>query len=112
MLKGSLVILAIVFLTPLEIFAQEWKPEAKFSLEGGTIEQTMLWVSGFSYAVNAIGKGGNGNNGSRSFCSPENGFIGSKVLFEILNARFEGKTITSEQATAEIMDQLPKIFPC
>jgi hypothetical protein len=45
----------------------------------------MLWVSGFSYAVDAIGRMELAEPLQKPFCSPENGFIGSKVLFEILN---------------------------
>ena len=89
-----------------------WNPEPKFSLEEGTLEQTMLWISGFSYAVDAIGNGLIEANQGRPFCSPENGYIGSKVLFEILNERFAGQVITSKQATGEIMKQLPRRFPC
>jgi hypothetical protein len=89
-----------------------WKPELNFSLEGRTLRHTMLWVSGFSDAIDAIGKMELEAPRQKPFCSPENGFIGSKALFEILNERFMGQIITSEQATGEIMKQLPKRFPC
>jgi hypothetical protein len=89
-----------------------WKPELNFSLEGETLRHTMLWVSGFSYAVDAMGRMTIQANRQRPFCSPEYGDISSKVLFEILNERFMGQIISSEQATEEIMMQLPGRYPC
>jgi hypothetical protein len=112
-LKYVLTILIMLIVAPVSTASEAWKPEAKFSLEGSTLKETLLWVSGFSYAVDAMGERRiNVSSHKQTFCSPENGYIGSRVLFEILNERFAGQTITSEQATEEIMKQLPKRFPC
>jgi len=46
------------------------------------------------------------------FCAPLNGFIGSKEILEILNENFEGEVVTSDQATLEIMRQLPRKYKC
>jgi hypothetical protein len=89
-----------------------WIPEARFNLEDLTLPQSMLWISGISYAVSAVGRGDIDRKFERPFCSPENGYIGSKELFEILNEKYAGVTITAEEATAEIMNELPKRFPC
>jgi hypothetical protein len=91
---------------------EAWKPEAKFHLDDLTLGQSMLWISGVSYAVSAVGRGDVNVKYERPFCTPGNRYIGSKVLFEILNAKYEGVTITAEQATAEIMKKLPEKFPC
>ena len=89
-----------------------WIPEAKFQMGDLTLPQSMLWVSGISYAVSAIGRGDVSAAYDRPFCTPENGYIGSKELFEILNEKFAGVNITPEEATAEIMKELPKRFSC
>jgi hypothetical protein len=113
---GKIVLIAAIFTVliypPLALASEAWIPEARFSLEGGELKEIMLWVSGFSYAIEAVGKGKVNAPYKRSFCSPKNGYIGSKALFEILNEKFSGQTITSEQATAEIMKQLPIRFAC
>lgn len=112
-MKYVLTILITLIIAPVSTASEVWKPEAKFNLESSTLKETMLWVSGFSYAVDAMAERRiNVSSYKQPFCSPENGYIGARVLFEILNERFVGQTITSEQATAEIMKQLPKRFPC
>ena len=89
-----------------------WSPEAKFQMGDLTLRQSMLWISGISYAVSAVGRGDVNTKYQRPFCSPKNGYIGSKELFEILNEKYAGVNITAEDAIAEIMKELPKRFPC
>jgi len=36
----------------------------------------------------------------------------SPMIYDILNARFKGKTIKAEQATAAVMAGLREKFPC
>ena len=91
---------------------EAWKPEAQFYLGDLTLRQSMLWISGISYAVSAVGRGDVYVKYERPFCTPENRSIESKILFEILNEKYQGATITAEQATAEIMKNLPEKFPC
>lgn len=88
-----------------------WTPEVKFQLEDGTREETLLWVSGFSYAVNSIGRA-NIALDDGLFCAPDSGFIGSREVLNILNESFEGEAITSSKATWELMKKLPEIYPC
>ena len=92
--------------------SEAWVPEVKFQLEDADYIHTLTWVSGFGYALNAIGKMPDGQNHKRRFCTPINGYIGSKEILEILNDKFEGQTITSEQATAEIIEKIPGKYPC
>jgi len=92
--------------------ADVWKPEVKFQLETADFSQTMIWVSGFGYALSAVGRMPDEPNHKRRFCTPKNGYIGSKEIMEILNKKFEGQTITSEQATAEIIKEIPSKYPC
>jgi len=72
----------------------------------------MLWISGVSYALGATGRLNINPKPQRLFCTPANGHIGSRELFEILNEKFDNAIITAEQAIAEIVRVLPKKFPC
>lgn len=105
------VLSAFLFLTAPSVNSDEWVVDFKFHLEDGDVESTMFWISGFSYAVNAIGHGIYLGI-DRPFCAPENQYIGSRELAEILNDGFAGKVITSQQATQEILEKLPKVYPC
>ena len=86
-------------------------PEVKFQLGDGNRDQALLWVSGFSYALDAMGRI-NRARGAGLFCTPEDGYIGSKDLFEILNEKHEGMSISTEQATQTIMVFIPRKFKC
>ena len=89
-----------------------WVPVVKFQLEDADYIRTLTWVSGFGYALDAVARTPNANNNNLGYCIPKDGYIGSKVLLEILNNKFAGQTITSEQATAEIMDKISIKYPC
>ncbi len=109
----NIMMISIAITWPaISMSSEVWKPEINFSLEGYTLRHTMLWVSGFSYAVGGIGKTITETQHQRSFCSTENRFISSKDLLEILNEKFMGQIISSKQATEEIMKELPKRSPC
>ena len=85
--------------------ADAWGPDLiKFSLEGGPKYETMLWISGFSYAATAMHQ--------RHGCISKSAYIESKYLIEKLNMEYAGKTITSEQATATLDAALSQDYPC
>jgi hypothetical protein len=50
--------------------------------------------------------------GAGLFCTPKDGYIGSKDLLDILNEKHEGRSISSEQATQTIMIYIPAKFKC
>lgn len=60
----------------------------------------MLWVSGWSYALTEMGKASAKNGNKGPICLPPSGYVESRVLFAILNNKFKGERITSEQASA------------
>jgi len=105
-------ICAIAIFAPIAKSADAWKPEIKFQLETADFGQTMIWVSGFGYALSAVGRIPDETDHKRRFCTPQNGYIGSKEILEILNEKFAGETISSEQATVEIMDKISDKYPC
>jgi hypothetical protein len=83
-----------------------WTPEVEFSLENSDYIETLLWVSGNSYAYSSIVKE---MSQSKIFCVES---VGSKVILDILNSKFSNTKITSEQASAEIKSGLVRKFPC
>ena len=84
---------------------ESWGPEIiQFSLEGGPKIETMLWISGFSYSATAFHQ--------RCGSLEKSKHIESKYLIEKLNNAYAGKTITSEQAAAELDVALAEDYPC
>jgi hypothetical protein len=108
--------LAILLLMISPAFAadeppQAWAPKIEFTLKGSNFDQTMMWISGWSYALTAVGKS-NGDRSSAAFCLPSSGFIESRVLLDVLNKKHGGKTITGEQAAATLWLGVTKRYPC
>ena len=105
------VILAFAGLVTAQVGAGEsWTPEVHFNLEYGSYKETLIWVSGFGYAADAAGRVA--VTGSRPWCSPATGYISSKELLGILNERYDGQRITSEQATVTLIKEISKRYPC
>ncbi len=109
----AFVFLASVAMTTLAATKGEvWTPEVKFNLEGSSYIETLVWISGFSYALTDSSKAIKAQGKSGVYCAPPNGYIGSKELLEILNSQFEGKRITSEVASAALLVGVRRRFPC
>ena len=83
-----------------------WTPEVNFSLEDSDYIETLLWVSGNSYAYSSLVKE---MSELKVFCAES---VGSKVLLEILNSKFANTKISSEQASEEIKSGLVRKYPC
>lgn len=92
--------------------AGHWVPEVKFKLENADYLATLLWVSGFWYAVTEIAKESKKLGLSGPYCLPKDGVIGSKIILDSLNEKFPGKTITSEGAAATAMQKIKAQYPC
>jgi len=97
---------------PISAIGNEvWTPEVKFKLETGSNKDTLLWVSGFAYALTETAK--EAKKLSRgTYCLPPAGSIGSKELLDILNASFAGQTISSETAASALLVGVKQRFPC
>ena len=86
--------------------ARVWTPVVKFSLEGGEYIETLLWVSGTSYAYSSVAKEMSELN---VFCVKS---VSSEIILDILNSKYENTEITSEEAIKEIKNGLKVKFPC
>ena len=98
------LLLILILLSEISI-ADSWGPDLiEFSLEGGSKNEAMLWLSGFSYSATAFYQRCGGIAKQKN--------IGSKQLIGILNISYAGKTITSEQASSTLDEALSKQYPC
>ena len=89
-----------------------WVPVVEFSLEDSDFSQTMHWISGWSYALSALIQDQTQHGGERFFCPPSRGYVESRVILTILNSKFKGQRVTSEQASAEIWQRLKAHYAC
>lgn len=95
----------LLFLMSGVASADSWGPDLiKFSLEDGPKLETMIWISGYSYSATAFYH--------RYGCLPKNHLIESKYLIEVLNKKYMGKTITSEQASETLDNALSVAYGC
>ena len=103
--------LLVLLVVPMRAHSQAgaWAPKIEFELEDASYKETLVWVSGYSYALTEVGrKGGIGAN----ICLLANGVVDSKVLVEALNVRFKGQRITSEQAAPELYAAAAQTYRC
>ena len=103
-MKYLITLLAIL---AFSIQAEEsWVPEMKFELETRNHIETLIWVSGISYALSALQE-----QNQSIFCgAPES--ISSKQLLGYLNNAHDQKRITAEQAIETIFSKLNAASPC
>lgn len=110
--------LLLLLLLPASAFAIEpnrdgsWVPVVEFSLEGSDFAQTMHWVSGWSYALSAVAQDQTRDGSKRLICLPDRGYVESRVILTILNSKFKGRRITSEQASAAIWQGIKVHYAC
>ena len=89
-----------------------WTPKAEFSLEGGTLKETMLWVSGYAYSLTAVAQAATQDGRRGPICLAKGEYVESRVLFDILNKKFKGQRITSEQASDVLWAGAMSHYPC
>lgn len=89
-----------------------WAPKALFQLEKDGLRETMLFVSGMSYGLTEYSKELERTGKAKLFCIPGRGFVESPMIFDILNKRHAGQTITAEQATSTVLAGLKERYSC
>ena len=88
-----------------------WVPQPNFRIEDSDYRQTLIFISGMAYALTANNAALRGQSKSNFYCVPGPGVIGSKLLIEILNAKFSGR-VSAEAAMASVTEGLLERFPC
>lgn len=96
---------ALLLLFSGVVSADSWGPDLiNFSLEDGPKFETMIWISGYSYSATAFYH--------RYGCLPHSNLIESKYLIGVLNTKYAGQTITSEQASETLDSELSAAYGC
>jgi hypothetical protein len=89
-----------------------WVPVVEFELDDSDFEQTLAWVSGWSYALTAVAAEQASRGQERWFCPTDRGFVESRVMLTILNDQFKGRRVTANQAAAALWQGIRKAYPC
>jgi hypothetical protein len=105
-----LFLIALIVCISLAESSPSWTPQLKFRIENRSYTETLIFVSGISYALTASNSELK-HTGTKNFFCVQDNQIGSKLLIDILNAKHTGN-ITSEQAIKTVVQGLKKKFPC
>jgi len=87
---------------------EPWTAHIEFKIEGASYSETVTWVAGWVEAIKNI----NGSSNELHVCIPKCAYEVSKEIVEILNAKFEGQTISAETAAAAIWPTLRGRLAC
>lgn len=91
--------------------AESWSPKVEFDLEGGTYKETLIWVSGTSYAITKqeeLLK----HKGSKTLLCNAPDIFDSKLILSCLNKNHRGQLISSEKAIGTIFTCLGEQYQC
>jgi hypothetical protein len=91
--------------------SETWTPEPKFSIENSSYTETLIFISGVSYALTSANAELKRSAKQNFFCLKDTDTVGSKLLIDIINKKHSG-SITSEQAIETIIQGLKKRYPC
>lgn len=89
-----------------------WVPRVEFELEQLNYKEILVWISGYSYALTALSKIKPEKGYRNALCLDGNGYIGSRFLLHVLNARYKGHRITAAQASSALIEAVRKRYAC
>lgn len=108
----SLFLFAVDFVFASDKSPISWTPKVEFQLEDSDSKGTISWISGWAYAMTEVGRNSAHGTPKSSFCLPQHGYIESRVLLNILNSRYKGKRVTSEQASKTLWTGVRSHYRC
>jgi len=118
MFRMRFLVAWLVFVFSLNVLAaqdckdpESWVPEVKFKLGDSSFNETLHWISGWSYAVTAQINSQRASDVTVRICAC-NDTVSSKFLLGVLNSGFSGKSITADQASDFIWQAVQKRFTC
>ena len=82
-----------------------WTPDFKFQLEDADVPQTMVWLSGWAFSLQAT-------QSKTNYCLSKCGYLDSKRLSQILNQFHAGERISAEVAAETLEKNLDTEFLC
>lgn len=111
----NIAVLLFLFLVAPALAIDEpgsWTPKVEFELEDDDSQRTMSWISGWAYALTEVGRNSPADSLQPVFCLPPQGYIESRVLLGILNSRYRGQRISSEQASQALWAGVAAHYRC
>lgn len=89
-----------------------WTPKISFQLEDGDSTQTLIWVSGWAYAITEAGRSNVKKGRVGGVCLEPSQAVDSRFLIDTLNAKFTGQRVSSEQASSILWTASEARYKC
>lgn len=89
-----------------------WTPKILFQLEDGENTQTLIWISGWAYAVTEVERSNFKRKRASGVCLAQDQLVDSRTLVDVLNAKFAGQRISSEHASSALWEAVEKKYRC
>ncbi|MBL4898707.1 MAG: hypothetical protein JKX76_03550 [Colwellia sp.] len=105
------ILIVVLFIIPCRVFADSWTPVVEFQFEDSNYKETLIWVSGVSYAISKNQQELALIDVTNYLCGAPK-LISSRQLLGYLNAAHMKKKITSEKAINTIYTALKAEYPC
>ena len=91
--------------------AEPWTPRPKFSVDGSSYSETLVFVSGLSYGLTYSAAKLASERKLNFYCLPQGQVADSKLLIELLNRSLSG-TQSAEMVTSTALARLAEAYPC
>jgi hypothetical protein len=88
-----------------------WTPDLKFRIENRSYTETLIFISGISYALSSTNAELKQLGKQNFYCLTSGSSVGSKLMIDFLNEKHAG-SISSEQAIETIIHVLKTRYPC
>lgn len=112
MTRTLMVLSCLVAIVAMAAPPTAWTPKIAFQLEDAGVEQTLTWISGWSYAITEAGHSNFVDGAKGRVCLSPSESVESRTLIGALNAQFQGQRITSEQASAALWKVAQSAYRC
>lgn len=110
-MKTLKLTLLLIYLFPLLVSGDVWRPNPKFSVEGSNYVETLTFISGIAYALTYSGSKLKAEGKQNFYCLPDEQIPDSKLLIDLLNEKLSGDQ-TSEIVITLVIHELSKKYPC
>lgn len=89
-----------------------WTPKILFQLKDSENTQTLIWISGWAYATTEVGRSNFKRKRASGVCLAQDQLVDSRTLVDVLNTKFSGQRISSEQASSALWGAVEKKYKC
>jgi hypothetical protein len=110
--KYLLLVLTVTPVSANELPEGAWVPDPHFKIDGGTHAETLHFIAGVGYGL-TYSRAVLMQKGMKNFfcMPPEEKFVGSQLLIEILNEA-KKEDLSSAEASVLIIKGLMQRYPC